>query len=110
MAKDAPAEQGAVGLVVRYPVNATLPLPASANYFHFARMGYDVQLSVGIIDLARVTGDPQVRAEGIEPTITHRFMMSLGSLVALRTQLEAIVKAMEAQGTRLPDIQMKDVK
>lgn len=74
------------------------------NYVHFAQAGLDVALSVGQVDITHL-----INAAGAahplrtEARITHRYMMSLGTFVQLRRQMDDIVQQMEAKGVRLPD-------
>jgi len=78
-------------LLVRYPVEQVLPAPEPANFFHFAQLGGDIQLSVGVIDPA-LAANLSSADEPIAPTIVRRFFLSVTSLRVLQRQVEDIIK------------------
>lgn len=90
---------------VNYPLDVPLSPAHAANFVHFSQAGLDVLLSLGQVDIARMAaakpdehGNIDVRAD-----VTHRFLMSLGTLMQLRVLLDQLVRQMEAQGVRLPE-------
>lgn len=90
--KVAPTGSSLHQLTVRYPVNSKeLPRHEPANFFHFAGIGNDVQMSIGIVDPV-MAANVAPRGQPIEPIISHRVLMSIGSLQLLHRQVNDMVK------------------
>ncbi|MHB8838566.1 MAG: hypothetical protein ACYC7F_06390 [Gemmatimonadaceae bacterium] len=88
-------------LIVTYPTNlADLPPHEPANYFHLAQLGYDIVISIGVVDPLEA-GLRQKANEAAEPRITRRLMMSVGSLRVLHRQVSDMMKksGLEPLGT-----------
>lgn len=100
-----PAIDGRRMVQVSYPLDADLPLAHAVNFVHFSQAGLDVLMSLGQVDLAKMGAEPADDHGRVNMTaeISHRFLMSLGTLVQLRALLNQLADGMEAQGVRLPD-------
>ncbi len=97
---------------VSYPDRRDLPVANAANYFHFSQGGFDIQMSVGQIDITRLASTPPTAggAVKIEATVTHRFMMSLGTFVHMRNLMDELARNMAKQGIKLPEPFPQDTK
>ena len=85
------------------PANLPLPHPLGANFFHFTRVGEEVQMLVGSVNLLRLheasrrpTGDPLV----IVPDIVARYTLSPLGLASLQSQLAQLTDRMRVAPTK----------
>lgn len=87
---------------VRVP-DGPRPRAEAANYFVFSHSGgVDVQMMLGYIDLFNVALMSKATAGGevgeVLPEITHRFSMSIRSLLALKAQVDEILSLIRQSG------------
>ena len=86
-----------IQLSISLPDPDVTPPPETANYFHFAFAGADVQMLVGYVDLRQLheaTTNPKART--LTPAISHRFLLSPAGFTILRSMVEEISKKYDA--------------
>lgn len=95
-------------LTVRYPIEEpNLPLQQPANYVHFAQLGGDFQMSLGVLDPA-IAAAARVAGEPIEPHILGRYFLSVNSIQLLHRQVADIMK--RAKVEPMDETLIKDVE
>jgi hypothetical protein len=82
-------------LEIKLPPVESLPSPEAANYFRFDRVGQDVQMTVGYVDLLSTVQEiGRARAgEKVRPlpvAVTHRLVLGLNAFLHLKQQLDEI--------------------
>ena len=78
-----------------------LPEPEAANYFGFTRVGREVQLLVGYIDILDMHNRVREEDPLDEPLpvlVTHRFYIGADALKRLRNGAEQMYEAMVRSG------------
>lgn len=89
---------------LEYP--ETLPPPEAVNHFRISRVGNEVQLLVGYVDIGRLAKFLEEAKEQksesptftLQPEISHRFSIGLGPFQELWQKVNHIYTAMEAAG------------
>lgn len=90
---------------VSYPGTQDLPLADATNYVHLSQGGFDILMSLGQVDitlLASAAPDTNGKVK-VDATVTHRFMMSLGTFVQMRQLMDELARNMLKQGVKLPE-------
>ena len=76
---------------VGVPPELALPLSEGANYFHFTRVGSEVQMLVGCVNLIQLhAAKDHEGTTTLAPQITHRFLLSSLGFNQLKVQLDEI--------------------
>jgi hypothetical protein len=82
-----------------------LPPPEAVNFFNLSRVGTDVQLMAGYLDLHKAAVALQeAQARGGEPKqlkaeATHRLVMGAQAFAMLKAQVDIIAAAMQQDGS-----------
>lgn len=87
-----------------------LPAPIGTNHIDVSRFNSDVAMTVGFVNVPRLVADFTAGSADdqapLEATgqITHHFLMSIGSFVALHTKVNALMQKLESQGIKLTNV------